>query len=216
MRCRARPAHGSRVPILAQLLGDGTGSGNVLCSWNRRDRQSRVGSESTEMRVTPALSGTAEALFHESDLGDFFLRLARDGSPSLLPAFPLLARAIGVIYSPRTERQSRYFLARVADQFDDVYRSPWGHAITRRPSVQMSRRGDIPGLLFAGNCRHKYRYSRPAHVCRNQLPTSPGGSKFCSQVESTAPQSVTDVVLLTPNGRPSGEASTERGRRCPP
>ncbi len=31
-----------------------------------------------------------------------------------------LERAIGVIYRPETEQQSRYFRARVADQFDAV------------------------------------------------------------------------------------------------
>jgi erythromycin esterase-like protein len=31
-----------------------------------------------------------------------------------------LERAIGVIYRPRTERQSHYFGARIADQFDAV------------------------------------------------------------------------------------------------
>lgn len=31
-----------------------------------------------------------------------------------------LQRAIGVIYRPQTERQSRYFHSRVADQFDAV------------------------------------------------------------------------------------------------
>ena len=33
-------------------------------------------------------------------------------------ATPLLERAIGVIYRPQTERQSHYFQARVAEQFD--------------------------------------------------------------------------------------------------
>ncbi len=33
---------------------------------------------------------------------------------------PKLERAIGVIYLPQTERQSHYFDARLADQFDAV------------------------------------------------------------------------------------------------
>jgi len=33
---------------------------------------------------------------------------------------PRLERAIGVIYLPQTERQSHYFEARIADQFDAV------------------------------------------------------------------------------------------------
>jgi len=53
---------------------------------------------------------------------------APDGVPKFLLRFddpglsafttPLLERAIGVIYLPQTERQSHYFHARVADQFD--------------------------------------------------------------------------------------------------
>jgi hypothetical protein len=54
--------------------------------------------------------------------------LHRTGGPKFLLRFddpaltafttPLLERAIGVIYRPETERQSHYFSARVADQFD--------------------------------------------------------------------------------------------------
>ena len=33
---------------------------------------------------------------------------------------PMLQRAIGVIYLPRTERRSHYFNARIAKQFDAV------------------------------------------------------------------------------------------------
>jgi len=33
---------------------------------------------------------------------------------------PMLERAIGVIYRPETERQSHYFYARLADQFDQL------------------------------------------------------------------------------------------------
>ena len=35
-------------------------------------------------------------------------------------ATPRLQRAIGVIYRPETERQSHYFLARPARQFDAI------------------------------------------------------------------------------------------------
>jgi erythromycin esterase-like protein len=37
-----------------------------------------------------------------------------------LLAEPRLERAIGVIYRPETERQSHYFHARLAEQFDAV------------------------------------------------------------------------------------------------
>jgi erythromycin esterase-like protein len=66
--------------------------------------------------VRPALDGSVEAVLHAVGLPQFTLDL-RDEQ---LGGFnsPLLERAIGVIYRPQTERQSHYFQARIADQFD--------------------------------------------------------------------------------------------------
>jgi erythromycin esterase-like protein len=69
-------------------------------------------------RVRPALKDSYEASFHDADEKDFLLPL-RDMSQSVL-RIPRLERAIGVIYLPQTERQSHYFDARIADQFDAV------------------------------------------------------------------------------------------------
>lgn len=69
------------------------------------------------IEVRPALPGSIEALFHHADRNDFLLSRTANGQ-SALPASPLLQRAIGVIYRPATERQSHYFLARPADQYD--------------------------------------------------------------------------------------------------
>lgn len=44
---------------------------------------------------------------------------------------PRLERAIGVIYRPETERQSHYFLARIASQFDAVIHLDETHAVER-------------------------------------------------------------------------------------
>jgi erythromycin esterase-like protein len=53
---------------------------------------------------------------HQTGLARFMVRL----DDERLAGFhaPLLERAIGVIYLPQTERQSHYFHAQVADQFD--------------------------------------------------------------------------------------------------
>jgi erythromycin esterase-like protein len=72
------------------------------------------GGEAFEKRVRPGLPGSVEALFHEADRGDFFLR------GSAMPSEALLERAIGVIYRPQTERRSHYFMARLAEQFDPI------------------------------------------------------------------------------------------------
>ena len=71
-------------------------------------------------RVRPALEDSYESSFHHADIPKFLLPL-RDTDPETI-AFrdSRLERAIGVIYLPRTERQSHYFEARLSDQFDAV------------------------------------------------------------------------------------------------
>jgi erythromycin esterase-like protein len=69
-------------------------------------------------RVRPGLAGSYEAMFHEIGIPRFLLTLdKRRALPPDLRARHL-QRAIGVIYKPETERQSHYFGARLADQFD--------------------------------------------------------------------------------------------------
>lgn len=67
-------------------------------------------------RVRPALSGSYEEYFHETGHRQFLLSLA--GHPDIPDV--ALERAIGVIYRPETERQSHWFHARLAQQFDAV------------------------------------------------------------------------------------------------
>jgi erythromycin esterase-like protein len=66
--------------------------------------------------VRPALDGSIEALLHSVGMPQFVLNLHDERLGGY--ATPLLERAIGVIYRPQTERQSHYFHARVAEQFD--------------------------------------------------------------------------------------------------
>ncbi|MFL6333929.1 MAG: erythromycin esterase family protein [Pyrinomonadaceae bacterium] len=71
-------------------------------------------------RVRPALPGSYESLFHEVGTQNFLLTLRDGGQVSSALRGPRLERAIGVIYLPRTERQSHYFDARLPVQFDAV------------------------------------------------------------------------------------------------
>src|SRR2546423_5931871 len=71
-------------------------------------------------RVRPALEDSYEASFHEADIKNCFLPLRDAGSVSSALRDPRLERAIGVIYLPRTQRQSHYFDAKLSDQFDAV------------------------------------------------------------------------------------------------
>lgn len=70
-------------------------------------------------RVLPALTTSYEHLFHQVGRERFML-LPDDLAASRLLAEPLLERAIGVIYRPETERESHYFHASIAHQFDAV------------------------------------------------------------------------------------------------
>ena len=70
-------------------------------------------------QVQPALPRSYERALQESGFPAFVLPL-RDEAVAKELRRPLLQRAIGVIYLPRTERQSHYFEARLAQQFDAV------------------------------------------------------------------------------------------------
>ena len=65
-------------------------------------------------RVRAGLPGSYEAMFHEAGMARFLVM------PPDVPELHArrLQRAIGVIYRPETERQSHYFGARLAAQFD--------------------------------------------------------------------------------------------------
>jgi erythromycin esterase-like protein len=66
--------------------------------------------------VRPALDGSVEFLLHAVELPQFVLFLKDQQLGGF--ATPLLQRAIGVIYRPRTERQSHYSQAHLTEQFD--------------------------------------------------------------------------------------------------
>jgi erythromycin esterase-like protein len=71
-------------------------------------------------RVRPALAESYETLFHESVGSNFLLTIRTNEAGAKAVRQPRLERAIGVIYSPQTERHSHYFDARLAEQFDAV------------------------------------------------------------------------------------------------
>jgi erythromycin esterase-like protein len=81
-------------------------------------------------RVRPALPDSYEYLFHELAVPRFFLPLHHEPVRHLLMK-PRLERAIGVIYRPETERQSHYFHASLASQFDALLH--FDHTVAVRP-----------------------------------------------------------------------------------
>jgi erythromycin esterase-like protein len=79
---------------------------------------SEWGAPAERKRVRAALPGSYEALFHATRLPAFLLcPLAASDSGRALRE-PRLHRAIGVIYRPDTERQSHWFAASAAQQYD--------------------------------------------------------------------------------------------------
>jgi erythromycin esterase-like protein/predicted phosphoribosyltransferase len=96
-----------------RLIGLTTYSGTVTAA-------SEWGGIAERKSVRPALNGSLEELFHETERPAFLV------SPmiSRAAAEPLdvvrLGRAIGVIYLPATERQSHYYHVRPGGQFDAI------------------------------------------------------------------------------------------------
>jgi erythromycin esterase-like protein len=94
------------------------------------------------MRVREALPGSVERLFHEADEASFLVPLGGAAGDALRSA--RLERAIGVIYRPRTERQSHYFWARVADQFDAVIHIDETRAVEPLERTARWDSGEVP------------------------------------------------------------------------
>ena len=100
-----------RHPRDVVLVGFTTHAGTVTAA-------SGWGAPAERMRVRPALEGSYEALFHKVGLPAFLLCPLAGGACGEALREPRLERAIGVIYRPQTERESHWFAADVASQFD--------------------------------------------------------------------------------------------------
>jgi erythromycin esterase-like protein len=94
--------------------------------------------------VQPSLQGSVEQLFHDVAEPSFLLPLRESPLSSEVLLSARLERAIGVIYRPDTERQSHYFRARVADQFDMVFHIDETRALEPLERTAAWERGDVP------------------------------------------------------------------------
>jgi erythromycin esterase-like protein len=94
--------------------------------------------------VRPALPDSIEELLHETGEKEFMLTFG-PGSPAVEPLRPArLERAIGVIYRPDTERQSHYFRARAAEQFDAIIHIDETRAVEPLERTAGWERGEAP------------------------------------------------------------------------
>ena len=108
------------------LVGFTTYHGTVLAA-EEWDAPGRV------RRLNPALPESYSALFHRTGIPRFLLTFRGREELSRAMGEPRLERAVGVVYMPRTERQSHYFLARMSQQFDAVIHVDSSTAVTPLP-----------------------------------------------------------------------------------
>ena len=109
---------------VGQLVRQRYGRDSVLIGFTTYTGYVRAANEwggyDERKRVRPALEGSYSALFHKTGVPNFLLILRGAGKVSEALSNDRLERAIGVLYLPRTERQSHYFYARLSKQFDAV------------------------------------------------------------------------------------------------
>ncbi|MDE2610847.1 MAG: erythromycin esterase family protein [Burkholderiales bacterium] len=140
---RATDAHRQGEWNLGQLLREAVGANALLVGFSTYTGHVTAASEwdgQTEHKwVRPARHDSYEYLFHATHLDRFFLPLAAEPAERLRE--PMLERAIGVIYLPQSERQSHYFEASLADQFDAIFHLDETSAVEPlEPSHQWHRR----------------------------------------------------------------------------
>jgi erythromycin esterase-like protein len=120
----------------AFLIGFTTYAGTVTAA-------SDWGGPAERKRVRPALAGSWEELLHQVPSERFWLDLRAPGTVEALGE-PRLERAIGVIYRPETERQSHYFYADLANQFDAVIHIDETRAVEPLERTAGWERGELP------------------------------------------------------------------------
>ena len=115
----ARKAYGQE----ACLIGFTTYDGRVTAA-------SEWDGPAEHKHVRPGMPGSYEHLLHSVGMERFFLPLREPGAARDVLMEERLERAIGVLYLPRTERQSHYFMAQLPRQFDAVIHIDRSSAVT--------------------------------------------------------------------------------------
>ena len=134
----ARERHGDGV----RLIGFSTYDGTVTAA-------SRWDGPAEHKRVMPALPGSYEDLLHQALPSRYVLPLLGHAAVAAALQQRRLERAIGVLYLPETERQSHYFHACLAEQFDAVIHIDRTSAVV--PLETIGRPGvEVPETFPAG------------------------------------------------------------------
>lgn len=127
-----RERHGQQ----AFLLGFTTYSGEVTAAsgWDQPAQRTIV---------RPAIEGSYEHLFHQTQLASFLLPF-QDALIRQILSRPLLERAIGVIYRPESERVSHYLQCTMPEQFDAVIHLDRTQALIPFELASAWAAGDVP------------------------------------------------------------------------
>ncbi|MFN8583358.1 MAG: erythromycin esterase family protein [Gemmatimonadaceae bacterium] len=126
-----------RVGSEARLIGFSTYTGSVTAADNWDEPAER-------MRVRPALPGSYEEVMHEVPQPNFYLDLRAPSAAIDALMEPRLQRAIGVIYRPRTERMSHYFMACLPEQFDALLHYDVTRAVEPLERTARWEAGELP------------------------------------------------------------------------
>lgn len=102
------------------------------------------GGPAERKNVRPTLPGSFEELFHEVGEESFAVPFPTASRSAEALRAARLERAIGVIYRPSTERESHYFRARLADQFDVVIHIDDTRAVEPLERTARWDRGEVP------------------------------------------------------------------------
>jgi protein-L-isoaspartate(D-aspartate) O-methyltransferase len=123
----------------AYIVGFGTDHGTVAAASDWDAPMQR-------MRVVPAREGSYERLFHESSVRAFAMHLRKPARRALRDELlaPLLERAIGVVYRPKTELESHYFYASLPRQFDEYVWFDETQAVHALGGASRAPRGELP------------------------------------------------------------------------
>jgi erythromycin esterase-like protein len=151
---RATDMHERGEVNVGQLLRERFGSAAMLVGFTTYDGTVTAASAwdgSAERKaVRPALAGSWERLLHEVGMARFMMPIRTD--PDLADAVrsSRLERAIGVLYLPGSERQSHYFHATLARQFDFVLHFDRTRAVEPLERDAMWERGELAETYPSG------------------------------------------------------------------
>lgn len=100
--------------------------------------------------VRPALAESYEEALHAAGISRFMLPLGAQDALRTALSQRRLERAIGVIYRPETERQSHYFYASLAHQFDAILHFDVTRAVKPLETVSVLSSGEAPETFPVG------------------------------------------------------------------